>query len=62
MPSPPFREGLGIGLIILKDMKKVYVAPQSEIVELVGKTATMADIPLLSVNSVSGPIPPGGMY
>lgn len=43
-------------------MKKVYVAPQSEIVELVGKTATMADIPLLSVNSVSGPIPPGGMY
>ena len=62
MPSPPFREGLGIGLIILKDMKKVYVAPQSEIVELVGKTATMADVPLLGVNSVSGVIPPGGMY
>lgn len=62
MPSPPFREGLGSGLIILKDMKKVYVAPQSEIVELVGKTATMADVPLLGVNSVSGVIPPGGMY
>ena len=61
MPSPPFREGLGIGLIILIDMKKVYVAPQSEIVELVGKTATMADIPLLGVNSVSGVIPPSGM-
>ena len=42
-------------------MKKVYVAPQSEIVELVGKTATMADIPLLGVNSVSGVIPPSGM-
>ena len=41
MPSPPFREGLGIGLIILKDMKKVYVAPQSEIVKLIGKEHTM---------------------
>ena len=41
MPSPPFKEGLGSGLIILKDMKKVYVAPQSEIVKLIGKEHTM---------------------
>jgi hypothetical protein len=42
-------------------MKKVYIAPQSEIVELIGKTATMADLPLLGISGVSGGIPPSDM-
>ncbi len=42
MPSPPFWEGLGVGLFNLYlDMKKIYVAPQSEIVKLIGKEHTM---------------------
>ena len=42
-------------------MKKVYIAPQSEIVELIGKTATMTDLPLLGISGVSGNIPPSDM-
>ena len=42
-------------------MKKVYIAPQSEIVELIGKTATMTYWPLLGISGVSGGIPPSDM-
>lgn len=61
MPSPPFREGAGIGLIILKDMKKVYVAPQSEIVKLIGKEHTMQYVnPFGGINAGSA-TPPSDM-
>ena len=47
MPSPPFREGAGGRLINLYlDMKKVYVAPQTEALELMVSTALMAASPV----------------
>ena len=51
MPSPPFREGAGGRLINLYlDMKKVYLAPQTEALELMVSTALMAASPVSTGN------------
>ena len=42
-------------------MKKVYVAPQSEIVKLIGKEHTMQYNPINGFVTGSGAIPPSDM-
>ena len=46
MPSPSFQGGAGGRLIkIVFEMKKVYLAPQTEAIKLLGENAIMAVSP-----------------